>query len=676
LRFAWHPGYVPAAINPTDQVIYVPTLAFGRFLLDPKRRLLLADGQPVRLQPRAFDILEFLINARGRAVGRGEVIAHVWLGQIVSEGNLTVQMSNLRRALAEYGAEDLIITANRGYRFVGDVSDVPDPEGAAWAPSLAGATSEFLGAPRQPGANRRRYNAILSFAVLLPLTLAGLLGWRYFFSPVPARPRLSIVVLPFRDDSDDHSADYLADAVTDDLSTDLAHIAGALVIARETADSFKGHAVPIDQIGRTLNVRYALEGSLRAEGVSLHINAQLIDTSSGLQLWAERFDVPRDRLGEARTTVVRHIASILDVRLEAIEATRSAHDRPHNPDALDLFLRARAYYHHHDDLAGVIEAQQMSEQAIAIAPDFVDALVTESQLLIAKATHFKDVGYQADLGRARELLARAEQQAPADAGVLSGQGDLHVIEGDTVSARASYEIALDHDPNYTRAQNGLAACSLRLADYNDALRHIREAMLQDPFGPTVPWRYGMAGMSLFMLGRFSEAQTMLTKALNAEAVAPMPDALGTVEWNTLFLVATYDAVGNRDSALSAYANYAKAWPHRSVWRMLSYLTRAEARAPGAERLALALADSGMRRFADEHHDDGGKPDVSPREGGDFEPTATSLPGGAVVDLAAVRKLVADNPGTTVVDVGRGAAVIHGAVCEPSPTLRETGRAIL
>jgi hypothetical protein len=106
--------------------------------------------------------------------------------------------------------------------------------------------------------------------------------------------------------------------------------------------------------------------------------------------------------------------------------------------------------------------------------------------------------------------------------------------------------------------------------------------------------------------------------------------------------------------------------------MLSYLTRAEARAPGAERLALALADSGMRRFADEHHDDGGKPDVSPREGGDFEPTATSLPGGAVVDLAAVRKLVADNPGTTVVDVGRGAAVIHGAVWEPSPTLRETG----
>ena len=153
-------------------------------------------------------------------------------------------------------------------------------------------------------------------------------------------PRLSIVVLPFENLSGDKEQDYFADAITDDLTTDLSHLQDAFVIARGTAFTYKGKPIDAKQIGRDLGVRYALEGSVRRVGETITINAQLISTETGAQVWADRFEGERSRLGELQVEVVSRLANSLGFELVKAEALRAMRERPSNPDAVDLAMQA------------------------------------------------------------------------------------------------------------------------------------------------------------------------------------------------------------------------------------------------------------------------------------------------------------------------------------------------
>jgi TolB-like protein len=124
-------------------------------------------------------------------------------------------------------------------------------------------------------------------------------------------PRLSIVVLPFANLGGDPEQDYFVDGVTESLTTDLSRIGGSFVIARNTAFSYKGKAIDVKHIGRELNVRYVLEGSVQRASNRLRVNVQLIDAESGNHLWAERFDKP-----------VADLFDMQDDRVEARPPTR------------------------------------------------------------------------------------------------------------------------------------------------------------------------------------------------------------------------------------------------------------------------------------------------------------------------------------------------------------------
>lgn len=125
------------------------------------------------------------------------------------------------------------------------------------------------------------------------LLLAGGLWW-LSFTPrglgTSAAPRLSLVVLPFANLSGDPEQEYFADGVTEDLITDLSRLPGSLVIARNSAFTYKSTAVDPKQVGRELGVRYILEGSVRRIANEVRVNAQLIDAETGTHLWADRFD--------------------------------------------------------------------------------------------------------------------------------------------------------------------------------------------------------------------------------------------------------------------------------------------------------------------------------------------------------------------------------------------------
>jgi TolB-like protein len=155
-----------------------------------------------------------------------------------------------------------------------------------------------------------------------------------------AAPRLSIVVLPFANLSNDAEQQYFADGITEDLTTDLSRIADMLVISRTTAFTYRNKPIDVRQIGRELGVRYVLEGSVRRLGDQVRVNAQLIDAERDAHIWAERFDLRADDLLWLQDEVTARIANALNLELVQAEAARPTA----NPDALDFVLRGRAAY--------------------------------------------------------------------------------------------------------------------------------------------------------------------------------------------------------------------------------------------------------------------------------------------------------------------------------------------
>src|SRR5262249_32964409 len=151
-------------------------------------------------------------------------------------------------------------------------------------------------------------------------------------------PRLSIVVPPFTNLSNDPEQQYFADGITDDLTTDLSRLRNVLVISRNTAFTYKYKNVDAKQIGHHLGVRYVLEGSVRRSGNQVRVNAQLIDAVTDTHLWAERFDHDTGDLFAMQNEITTRIANILGWELIGAETARPT-DRP---DALDYFLRGRA----------------------------------------------------------------------------------------------------------------------------------------------------------------------------------------------------------------------------------------------------------------------------------------------------------------------------------------------
>src|SRR6202011_2370736 len=159
--------------------------------------------------------------------------------------------------------------------------------------------------------------------------------------PSPAAaPHVSIVVLPFANMGGDPEQDYFVDGVTESLTTDLSRVNGAFVIARNTAFTFKGRPVDVKKLGRELNVRYVLEGSVQRAGNRLRVNVQLVDAETGNHLWAERFDKPVADLFDMQDEIVSRLANALDAQLIKAEAQRAG--RALHPDAIDLYFQGRA----------------------------------------------------------------------------------------------------------------------------------------------------------------------------------------------------------------------------------------------------------------------------------------------------------------------------------------------
>jgi len=186
----------------------------------------------------------------------------------------------------------------------------------------------------------------------------------------PVAPRLSIVVLPFTNLSNDPEQQYFADGITEDLTTDLSRISDMVVISRNTAFTYQGKRIDTKQIGRELGVRYVLEGSVRRSSNQIRINAQLIDAETDAHLWADRFDSDIRDLFTVQNEVTTRIANALQLEIILAEAGRCTE----HCDVLDYVFRGRSVYLKPVTADSHAEAIGWYEKALAVDPRSVEAL--------------------------------------------------------------------------------------------------------------------------------------------------------------------------------------------------------------------------------------------------------------------------------------------------------------
>src|SRR5271166_5234181 len=226
-------------------------------------------------------------------------------------------------------------------------------------------------------------------------------------------PRLSIVVLPFTNIGGDPEQEYFADGVTESLTTDLSRIDGSFVIARNTAFTYKGKYVDVRQIGRELNVRYVLEGSVQRGGNSVRVNVQLIDAETGNHLWAERFDKPSADLFDMQDEIVARLANALNAQLSAAEARRA--ERAPNPDSMDLNFRGWALWNRGVTPDGLAEARRVFERVLALDPANAVGLVGVAAVDLKVALSFLPEDRAARFAAVEAAAIKALSLAPENA---------------------------------------------------------------------------------------------------------------------------------------------------------------------------------------------------------------------------------------------------------------------
>jgi TolB-like protein/Tfp pilus assembly protein PilF len=320
-----------------------------------------------------------------------------------------------------------------------------------------------------------------------------------------------MVVLPFANIGGDPEQDYFVDGVTESLTTDLSRISGSFVIGRHTAFTYKDKAVDLKQIGRELNVRYVLEGSVQRSGNRLRVNAQLIDAETGNHLWADRFDKPVADLFDMQDEIVSRLANTLNAELIAIEARRA--ERSSHPDAMDLNFQGYACLTKGFTPENITQAQGFFERALAIDPQNVEAMVAAALVdaIIGGAIFSADRA--ARLAAAEATATKALSLAPDNAMAHLVLGTTLTFTNRATQGVAECERALALDRNLADAHAVIGWSKLRLGRAAETEGHINEALRLSPRDVFAFRWMAWVGMAKLMLGADAEAVAWLRRSI-------------------------------------------------------------------------------------------------------------------------------------------------------------------
>ena len=345
--------------------------------------------------------------------------------------------------------------------------------------------------------------------------------------PVPAPapevsrpPRLSMVVLPFANIGGDPEQEHFVDGVTESLTTDLSRIRGAYVVARNTAFAYKGKPLDVKTIGRELNVRYVLEGSVQRAGNRMRVNVQLFDAETGNHLWAERFDKPLADLFDMQDEIVARLAGALNAQLAAAEARRA--EKAPTPNSMDLYFQAMAWLNKGPTPDNVAQARSFFDRALTADPDNVDALVGSAAAdVVAGASAFVAnpiAAFAAAEARLTKTLSSVPDHAPGH--MTLGHVYIYTKRAAQGIAECEHALALDRNLATAHAFIGLGKIFVGRAEETEA--HIAEAARLSPRDTNGHAWKTFAGVAKLVLGSYEQAAAWFRRAIEANRNYPTP----------------------------------------------------------------------------------------------------------------------------------------------------------
>jgi TolB-like protein/Tfp pilus assembly protein PilF len=359
-------------------------------------------------------------------------------------------------------------------------------------------------------------------------------------SPPLAAPRLSIVVLPFTNLSDDREQQYFADGITEDLTADLSRLANMLVISRNTAFTYRNTPIDTKQIGRELGVRYVLEGSVRRSDNQVRVSAQLIDAQTDAHLWADRFDRDTNDLFVLQSEITGRLANALGVELIAAEAARPTG----HPDALDCILRGRAARLKPKSRNVYAEAISLFEHALALDPRSVEAQSLLADALANRVKAGMTDSATTDIARAEALVEQALAASPRRATVHFAKGEILDAQQRFEEAIPEYEMAIAFNRNWADATSSLGHCKLLTGSIEEAIPLMEQAIRLSPRDPNIALMYFRIGEVHLLQSHVGEAIPWLEKARSA-----MP----TIAWHHSYLASAHALKGETERAAAELA---------------------------------------------------------------------------------------------------------------------------
>ena len=337
---------------------------FGRFRLKPAERVLLREGEPVPLTPKVFDILVTLVEHGGQVVAKDDLMKRVWPNTFVEEGNLTQNISLLRKALGESpgGVQFIETVPRRGYRFVADTNQSFGDGAESGIPAPRFESTPVVSIPNT-ASQSARFKRTPFYALAAGLVVMGIIGVFYFTgrgTTGSAAPIESIAVLPFVDESSDPDAEYINDKIAESLINSLSKLPQLRVVPRSVVAGYKGRELDPRKVAQELNVRAVVTGRMRRHGDIISIQADLIDLQSVAQLWGQHYDHKLSDVLLVQDDISRDIFENLRLKLNVEEKKQL--------EAYRLYLKGRNAWNKRTGDA-LLQAIDFFNQTIAIDPN-------------------------------------------------------------------------------------------------------------------------------------------------------------------------------------------------------------------------------------------------------------------------------------------------------------------
>jgi TolB-like protein len=448
--------------------------SFDDFSLDTERRELRGPAGLIALEPQVFDLLAYLIRSRDRVVSKDDIMAAVWNGRIVSDSALTTRINAARGAIGDSGeAQRFIKTLPRkGLRFIGTVRERDHATIAT------------------PAATREAAQVLA----------------------MPDRP--SIAVLPFVNMSGDPEQDYFADGTVEDIITALSRFRHLFVIARNSSFIYKNRAIDVRQVGRDLGVRYVLEGSVRKAADRVRITGQLIDASTGAQMWADRFDGDLKGIFDLQDDVATKVVGAVAPRMEEAEVARARRKPTESLDAYDCLLRGTEILHRQTPEC-IDEALQLLAKATELDPEYAAAYGTAAYCYAMRKSSGWVVHRQQDMAEAFRLGRMAVKWGKDDAVALARAGHaIAYVAEDVESGAQLIDRSLELNPNLAMAWFHSGWLRIWLGDPETAIVHLTRFRRMSPLDPLLIRMNSGIAFAHILAGRYDEASSHAEQALS------------------------------------------------------------------------------------------------------------------------------------------------------------------